>query len=118
MVDREQLQWSVDYADAALQEGARHEGEVAISVLRRQGAAGRPEATVAADRCQALLAAARGDVDDAVSELRKIVDRPGVECPCDAARTQLALGQVYRRAGYKGMPSISLNPAADAFPQL
>src|SRR5260370_40552999 len=112
MVDREQLQWSVDYADAALQEGARHEGEVAISVRRRQGAAGRPEATVAAVRCQALLTAARGDVDNALSELRRVVDQPGSECPFEAARSRLALGQVYRRAGYKRLASETLSAAA------
>ena len=118
LVDLEQLLWGVDYADAALQVGSVEEAEAAVSILRRQGAAGRPEATVAADRCQALLAAARGDMDDAVSELRKIVDRPGVECPFEAARSQLALGQVYRRAGYKGMASVTLNAAADAFEEL
>src|SRR5260370_14367001 len=49
MVDLEQLLWGVDDADAALQAGAMQDVQVAISVLRRQGSAGRPEATVAAD---------------------------------------------------------------------
>jgi tetratricopeptide (TPR) repeat protein len=105
MVDLEQLLWGVDYADAALQIGAEHEVEAAISVLRRQGASGRPEAAVAADRCQALLSAGRGDVDEALGVLRKVVEQPGSECPFEAARSRLALGQVYRRAGYKGMAS-------------
>lgn len=118
MVDLEQLLWGVDYADAALQTGSLQEVEVAISVLRRQGDAGRPEATVAANRCQALLTAARGDVDDALSELVKIVDQPRSECPFEATRSRLALGQVYRRAGYKGMAGEALNAAADAFEQL
>ena len=116
MVDLEQLLWGVDYADAALQLGATHDVEAAISVLRRQ--AGRPEATVAADRCQALLTAARGDVDDAMSELRRIVEQPGAECPFEAARSRLALGQVYRRAGYKGMAGETLNVAARTFDEL
>jgi len=118
MVDLEQLLWGVDYADAALQVGAMQDVEMAISVLRRQGTAGRPEATVAANRCQALLGAARGDVDDALTELRKIVDQPGIECPFEAARSRLALGQVYRRAGYKGMASETLKAAAVAFEEL
>jgi len=115
MVELEQLLWAVDYADAALQLGSMEDVEVAISVLRRQGASGRPEATVAADRCQALLTAARGDVDGALHELVGVVDQRGSECPFEAARSRLALGQVYRRAGYKGMASETLNAAAVAF---
>ena len=91
---------------------------MAISVLRRQGASGRPEAAVAADRCQALLSAARGAVDEALSVLREVVGQPGSECPFEAARSRLALGQVYRRAGYKRLASETLNTAADAFEEL
>jgi DNA-binding CsgD family transcriptional regulator len=118
MVDLEQLLWAVDYADAALQVGALQDVEAAISVLRRQGSAGRPEATVAADRCQAMLSAARGDVDNALAELVKVVEEPGSECPFEAARSRLALGQVYRRAGYKAMASDALTAAADTFAEL
>ena len=118
MVDLEQLLWGVDYADAALQVGAEHDVEVAISVLRRQGASGRPEAAIAADRCQALLSAARGDIDEALGVLRKVVEQPGSECPFEAARSRLALGQLYRRAGYKGMASEALDAAAVAFEEL
>ena len=118
MVDLEQLLWGVDYADAALQVGALEEVETAISFLLRQGESGRPEATVAARRCQALLTAARGDVDAALSDLVRIVSEPAAECPFEAARSRLALGQVYRRAGYKGMANEALNTAASAFADL
>ena len=118
VVDFEQFLWAVDYADAALQIGAEHEVEAAISALRRQGAAGRQEAAVAADRCQALLSAARGDAEEALSVLRGIVGQPGSECPFEAARSMLALGQVYRRAGYKRLASDTLNAAAGAFEDL
>jgi DNA-binding CsgD family transcriptional regulator len=118
MVDLEQLLWAVDYADAALQVGATDDAEVAISVLRRQGASGRVAATLAADRCEALLKAARGEVDHALHDLVTVVDLKGAECPFEAARSQLALGQVYRRAGYKGMASAALNDAAAAFEAL
>jgi DNA-binding CsgD family transcriptional regulator len=117
MVDLEQLLWPVDYADAALQVGALPEAEVAISLLRRQAEA-RPEAAVAADRCQALLSAARGEVDDALTELRRIVGLAGSECPFEAARSRLALGQVARRAGYKGSAAEALTAAASAFDEL
>jgi DNA-binding CsgD family transcriptional regulator len=115
MVDLEQLLWPVDYADAALQVGALDEVAAAIDLLRRQGAVGRPEATVAADRCQALLTAARGDTDTALHELVRITDLEDAECPFEAARSKLALGQVYRRAGYKGMSNQTLVAAAEAF---
>ena len=118
IVSLEQLLWAVDYADAALQVGALAEAETAIWILRRQGATGRPEASVAADRCQALLTAARGNTDTAVRELRAIVDRPGSECPFEAARSRLALGQVYRRAGYKAVAAETLTTAANAFEEL
>ena len=115
MVDLEQLLWGVDYADAALQVGFLPEVEAAIVVLRRQAASGRPEAGVAADRCQALLTAARGDADSALGQLREVVEQQGAECPFEAARSRLALGQVYRRAGYKGMANEALVAAAGAF---
>jgi DNA-binding CsgD family transcriptional regulator len=118
MVDLEQLLWAVDYADAALQVGALDEVETAIGHLRRQGAAGRPEAAIAAARCQALLTAARGDTDTAVTQLRDIVERPGLECPFEAARSQLALGQTYRRARQKGRSYQTLTAAANAFDEL
>jgi len=118
MVDLEQLLWGVDYADAGLQVGALPDVEAAIAILRRQAASGRPDADVAADRCQALLAATRGDVDNALHQLRKIIDQSGSESPFETARSRLALGQVYRRAGYKGMASQALNAAADAFDEL
>jgi DNA-binding CsgD family transcriptional regulator len=118
MVDLEQLLWGVDYADAALQVGAEHDLETAISVLRRQGAAGRPEAAVAADRCQALLGAASGGAGEAIGALRAIVERPGAECPFEAARSRLVLGQVYRRAGYKGLANEALTAARVTFEEL
>jgi DNA-binding CsgD family transcriptional regulator len=118
MVDLEQLLWAVDYADAALQVGSTEDVEAAIAVLRRQGASGRSEATVAADRCEALLKAARGDVDGALHELVRVVVGRGSECPFEAARSRLALGQVYRRAGYKRMATDALDEAAAAFEEL
>ncbi|MFC6155553.1 helix-turn-helix transcriptional regulator [Kribbella jiaozuonensis] len=118
LVDLEQLLWPVDYADAALQVGALDDVETAVALLRRQGEAGRPEASVAADRCQALLTAARGDLDQAIAELRRIVDQTGAECPFETARSRLALGQVYRRAGQKGLAVETLNEAAATFDAL
>jgi DNA-binding CsgD family transcriptional regulator len=118
MVELEQLLWAVDYADAALQVGSMEDVEAAIAVLRRQGSAGRPEATVAANRCQALKNAAQGNVDDALHELVSIVDQSGSESPFEAARSRLALGQVYRRAGYKRIAEDTLNDAAAIFEDL
>lgn len=118
MVDLEQLLWAVDYADAALQVGALDEVETAVGYLRRQGETVRAEALVAADRCESLLKAARGDLDEALQALIRIVDLDGAECPFEHARSRLALGQVYRRAGYKGMANQTLLDAAEAFEEL
>jgi DNA-binding CsgD family transcriptional regulator len=118
MVDLEQLLWGVDYADAALQVGAMEDVEIAISVLRRQGHCGRPEATVAADRSEAMLIAARGDVDGALHMLVNVVAQQASECPFEAARSLLALGRVYRRGKYKRMASDALKQAAATFEEL
>ncbi|WP_153454222.1 helix-turn-helix transcriptional regulator [Streptomyces smaragdinus] len=118
MVDLEGLLWGVDYADAALQLGETKDVEAAVAVLRRQGAAGSQDAEVAARRCQALLTAARGDTDTALKELLAVVGLPDAECPFEAARSRLALGQVYRRAGFKGKANQALDAAAGAFEAL
>jgi len=118
MVELEQLLWAVDYADAALQEGALDEVHTAITFLRRQGNPERPEATVAADRCEALLKAARGDLDGALADLTKVVEQAASECPFESARSRLALGQVYRRAGYKSRANEALVAAAAALDDL
>jgi DNA-binding CsgD family transcriptional regulator len=118
IADLEQLLWAVDYADAALQVGAMQEVETAVALLRRQAAAGRPEAAVAAQRCAAMLTAARGDTESALNTLRTIVGSPGSECPFEAARSRMALGQVYRRAGFKALADETLTTAADTFQSL
>ncbi len=115
MVALEQLLWAVDYCDAALQTGSHDDARAAIGILRRQAAAGQPEAAVAADRCQALLTAAAGDTEKALAQLRAIVQLPDAESPFEAARSRLALGQVYRRAGHKALATETLNEAARAF---
>ena len=92
--------------------------EVATGVLQRQGAGGRAEPTVAAERCQALLTAARGDVDDALNDLVRIVGQQGSECPFEAAWSRLELGQLYRPAGHKALASEALNHAAEVFEAL
>ncbi len=65
-----------------------------------------------------MLNAARGDVAGALGVLRKVAGEPGSECPFEGARSRLALGQVYRRAGYKSMASEVLNAAAAAFEEM
>jgi DNA-binding NarL/FixJ family response regulator len=118
MVELEQLLWAVDYADAALQLGELDDVEQAISFLRRQGNPSRPEATIAAGRCAALLTAARGDSHSALSDFVRVVSQPAAECPFEAARSQLALGQLYRRTGSKSRANEALRAAATAFAEL
>jgi DNA-binding NarL/FixJ family response regulator len=117
MVDFASALWAVDYVDAALQVGALDEVTVAVGFLR-QGSGGRPDVIAAADRCAALLTAASGETDRAMSQLREVVAREGIECPFEAARSRLALGQVARRAGHKGTAAEALTAAAEIFDQL
>jgi DNA-binding CsgD family transcriptional regulator len=62
-----------------------------------------------------LLKAARGAIDDALHDLVAVVDHQHAESPFEHTRSTLALGQVYRRAGYKGMANQTLLETAEAF---
>jgi DNA-binding NarL/FixJ family response regulator len=118
MVDFASALWAVDYVDAALQVGALDEVAIAVEFLRGQCSSGHPEVIAAADRCAALLEAASGDTDKALSQLTDVVAHQGIESPFEAARSRLALGQVARRAGHKGIAAEALAVAAENFEQL
>ncbi len=117
LVDFATALWAVDYVDAALQVGALDEVAAGVKFLR-QGSGGRPDVIAAADRCAALLTAASGDTGWAMSQLTEVVAREGIESPFEAARSRLALGQVARRAGYKGIAAETLSVAAEIFDQV
>jgi len=53
-----------------------------------------------------------------MSQLTEVVARQGIESPFEAARSRLALGQVARRAGHKGIAAEALTATAEIFDQV
>jgi len=73
---------------------------VSAAMDRRAAGSGRWSSRAAASRSRALVAAARGDVDDALAAARDALaelDRAPAPFPFDRARAWLVLGRVHRR---------------------
>ncbi len=86
---------------------------------RKAVAADRPWALAAASRCHGLLAAARGDWDDARSKLDEAIEQHGrASQPFEPARTLLIRGIVERRAKQKRAARAFLETALAAFDSL
>jgi ATP/maltotriose-dependent transcriptional regulator MalT len=79
----------------------------------------RVPALAAAARCHALMWAAEGDFDAAIGSLTSSSElHAQVDQPFEAARTQLALGDVRRRAKQKRPARDALEAAVRAFDEL
>jgi DNA-binding CsgD family transcriptional regulator len=77
---------------------------------------GRPRARATAARGQALLAAARGDVDAALRHAQDSVGRlRALPAPFDLARSLVVLGSVQRRARRKAAARAALEEALESF---
>jgi ATP/maltotriose-dependent transcriptional regulator MalT len=79
----------------------------------------RPFALATAARTRGLVHAARGELEDALTELEEALghhDR--LDWPFDRARTVLTLGMVRRRAKQKRAARVALQEAAAVFDQL
>ena len=80
---------------------------------------GRRGALASSARCLGLLAAARGDLDEALAILeRALADHDCVPMPFEQARTLLALGSVRRRARQRRLARESLQRAQTIFEEL
>ena len=76
----------------------------------------RPWAIAVAGRCQALLAAATGDLDRAIeAALATIPLHDRVEQPLERARTLMTLGILYRRSKQRRESREALTAALDVF---
>jgi DNA-binding CsgD family transcriptional regulator len=83
---------------------------------RRARELDRPWAIAVAGRCQALLAAATGDLDHAIeSALGTITLHDRVEQPLERARTLMTLGILYRRSKQRRESRETLSAALDIF---
>lgn len=87
--------------------------------LAQANTTGRVSAQLAAARCQGLLAAAEGRLDEAAQVLRDAVDNQDASTwPFEHARSQLAFGAVLRRSQRRAEARGMLSEAADAFERL
>jgi DNA-binding CsgD family transcriptional regulator len=84
----------------------------------RSTALDRAWARAAAGRCRALVSAARGDVDSALTALEEaLAQHDRCTMPFERARTLLVLGRVQRRRGARGQARVTLDEALIAFQQ-
>lgn len=76
----------------------------------------RPWALMQVSRCRALLAGARGDLDEACAQAAQALSRcSALELKFEAARTILVAGQVERRRRQKAAAADHLRRAAELF---
>jgi DNA-binding CsgD family transcriptional regulator len=102
-------EWTGDHAEALLALGRIDDAARVVDAWEADAERlGRPWVLAAVTRCRGLVAAARGDVDEAATLLERAVARhDSVGDPFGRARALLALGIVGRRAHRK-------RPARDA----
>jgi len=95
--------WRANYAEALLEIGKVDEAAALVGAREAEARRlDRPAVLAEMMRCRGLVAAARGDVEDALAQLEQAVVRhEAVGDPFGRARTLLALGTVRRRARQK-----------------
>jgi DNA-binding CsgD family transcriptional regulator len=106
-----------DQIEALVAVGELERAEVLTGMLEQHASAsGRPSTLAAAARCRGLLAAGRGDLEAAASELRLALDElERVEMPLGLGRTLLVSGQIARRAKRKRAAREAFTRALETF---
>jgi DNA-binding CsgD family transcriptional regulator len=93
--------------------------ELTAELERRARALERPRLLATSLRCRGLLAAARGDLESAISVLgAALVEHGRLSVPLERGRTLLVLGSVQRRAHQKRAARQTLDHARDLFEQI
>ena len=108
-----------DEIEALVELGKLNRAEPLVTWLEERSAAlDRAWARAAAGRCRALLQAARGDIDGALTALEEsLAQHDRCAMPFERARTLLVLGCVQRRRGARGQARVTLDEALIAFQQ-
>ncbi len=89
---------------------------LAVEVRRRAAVLGSPWALALADRCEGLVADARGERERAVTALQRALTQHDRQSrPGERARTELALGRTLRRARHKRAAREALERALTHF---
>jgi DNA-binding CsgD family transcriptional regulator len=109
--------WRADYVEALLALGRLDEAAALVDAWEADAARlGREAVLAQATRCRGLVAAARGDVEEALAELGRAVEQhEAVGDEFGRARALLALGVVMRRARQKRAAREAIVAALDSF---
>ena len=112
--------FTVDFVQALIELGRLEDAAEACGWYESHAARlGRRGALASARRCRGLLAAARGDLDEAREILEAaLVEHDRAPMPFERARTLLALGSVLRRARERRAARESLAQASAIFEEL
>ena len=109
--------WTSDYVELLLElDRIAHATRVLDTWEEDATRVGREWVLAHVVRCRGLVAAARGDVEDAVTSLQQAVARhEAVDDPFGRARALLALGAVSRRERQKRPARDAIQAAAEGF---
>jgi DNA-binding CsgD family transcriptional regulator len=109
--------FTLDYVQATIELGRLEEGAEAVGWYESHAERlGRRGALAAVWRCRGLLAAARGNLDDACATLERArAEHDRAPMPFERARTLLALGSVLRRARRRREARRALQEARASF---
>ena len=114
------IRYHADRIEALIGVGALDEAEGALEPFAARARSIRRATVLAnAERCRALLAAARGDLDGAVATIDAAVTHHATRTlPLELGRTLLAKGQIHRRRKEKGKAREALEAALAIFDRL
>lgn len=109
-----------DAIEALVQLGeVERAANLASEVAQRGTQLQRPPMVATADRCQALVLAARGDVEGAIQAgERSVATFDALRHPFERARSLLVLGEVQRRGKRRGAARTTLSGAIEGFEAL
>src|SRR6266511_2104335 len=109
--------WSADYVDVLLELGRIGDAVRVLDAWEADAARlGRAWVLAHVTRCRALVAAAHGDVEQALGLLeRAVAEHEAVDDPFGRARALLALGTVRRRNRQKRAARDAIEAAIEAF---
>lgn len=109
-----------EYVEALVAAGRPDEAERALVSLEEDAErSSAASAQAIAARCRALLAAARGDLDDARAWADRSLQRfESLPMPFERARALLLAGQIHRRRKEKRLARQALDEAVEAFDAL
>lgn len=112
------IAWLVpNAAEVMIRRGRLNEAQRLVDTLRCDGTRlNRAWMLAVAARCEAVLLAARGDIDASIlAAERALAEHQRVEMPFERAQVHLLLGQLLRRLRQKDSAATTLRQALDSF---